>query len=543
MRAAMMPCTDCGQPLVDRRRPPGACGRTPPRRAGCRPLAATSACWVSASQHGTIEQREDETRGRVVVERGERDGASRCASRLPTRAGARETRGCAVQTTRSGTPSTQSTRPSTKSSSPSSAQWRSSKTSTIGAALGDRLEEAPPRGERLAALVTALLDPAEPDERAEVAIDPATLALVGDRLEHRCRSFDVGLVGGIRLEDAGMRLDDLAERPVRDAVAVGKAAALAPGDQLGVVVDDTPELGGRGGSCRCPGTPTSVTSCVERSRRDRAKRVDEQVELVVAPDERAHRWRHRDRRRAAPAARPPPRRGRAAPSLSPRRARPPGRRSRARSRGTSARRRGSRRPELPTEDVRPCSSRRRRPSPPRRPGAASSETSASPVFTAIRTCRSRPGSRVVQLSDGVAHRERRPDGALGVVLVRDGCAEHRDHRVADELLDRAAPPLELVARPLVVDAKERADVLRVALLRSRGGPHEIGEDDADDLALLPPRGRRRDAQRAAALRAELRGRPRSPLRRPDMPPCCASLCGLGPGRPGARAGQSAGELP
>jgi hypothetical protein len=39
-------------------------------------------------------------------------------------------------------------------------------------------------------------------------------------------------------------------------------------------------------------------------------------------------------------------------------------------------------------------------------------------------------------------RQRGPDGALGVVLVRDGRAEDRHHRVAHELRDRAAVPLE-----------------------------------------------------------------------------------------------------
>src|SRR5581483_9718457 len=46
----------------------------------------------------------------------------------------------------------------------------------------------------------------------------------------------------VRLEDPGLRLDDLAERPVRHPLAVGKGAALAPDDQLRVVLDDAGEL-------------------------------------------------------------------------------------------------------------------------------------------------------------------------------------------------------------------------------------------------------------------------------------------------------------
>jgi len=44
------------------------------------------------------------------------------------------------------------------------------------------------------------------------------------------------------------------------------------------------------------------------------------------------------------------------------------------------------------------------------------------------------------LEGGGADCKRCPDGALGVVLVRDGGAEERHHRVANELLDRAAAP-------------------------------------------------------------------------------------------------------
>ena len=64
-------------------------------------------------------------------------------------------------------------------------------------------------------------------------------------------------------------------------------------------------------------------------------------------------------------------------------------------------------------------------------------------------------------SGEVADRERRPDRALGVVLVRGRGAEERHDRVADELLDGAAVSLELGANALVVGAEERLDVLRI----------------------------------------------------------------------------------
>ena len=60
------------------------------------------------------------------------------------------------------------------------------------------------------------------------------------------------------------------------------------------------------------------------------------------------------------------------------------------------------------------------------------------------------GADLQLLADRVADRERRPHRALGVVLVRDRRAEDGHHGVADELLDRAAVPLELGAELCVV---------------------------------------------------------------------------------------------
>ena len=52
-----------------------------------------------------------------------------------------------------------------------------------------------------------------------------------------------------------------------------------------------------------------------------------------------------------------------------------------------------------------------------------------------------------EVADRVEHRERCPDGALGVVLVRLRHAERRHHGVAGELLDGAAVQLDLLRRP------------------------------------------------------------------------------------------------
>src|SRR5262249_39035678 len=79
-------------------------------------------------------------------------------------------------------------------------------------------------------------------------------------------------------------------------------------------------------------------------------------------------------------------------------------------------------------------------------------------------------------------------------------AEHRHHRVANELLHDAAEGLELVAHRSVVRRENCAYVLRVELLRARREADEVDEDDADDAALLPRF--RLGLQRGAAGEAE-----------------------------------------
>ena len=110
--------------------------------------------------------------------------------------------------------------------------------------LGERLEEAPPGGERLAAAVSAEAASRPPGRRAGAG---ATRPSAASRsVIERALDGGVQLLGrfdlGVLLEDPGLRLDDLRERPERDAVAVGEAASLAPGDELGVGVDDALEL-------------------------------------------------------------------------------------------------------------------------------------------------------------------------------------------------------------------------------------------------------------------------------------------------------------
>ena len=87
-----------------------------------------------------------------------------------------------------------------------------------------------------------------------------------------------------------------------------------------------------------------------------------------------------------------------------------------------------------------------------------------------------------QRVDGVDELERRPDRALGVVLVGDRRAPQGHHRVADELLDDPTVALDDLAREIEIAGQELADVLGVATLGHRGEADEVGEEDAHEAA-------------------------------------------------------------
>jgi diketogulonate reductase-like aldo/keto reductase len=97
---------------------------------------------------------------------------------------------------------------------------------------------------------------------------------------------------------------------------------------------------------------------------------------------------------------------------------------------------------------------------------------------------------VVPLELGAERRDHRgelvrgADGANGVVLVHDRHAEHGHHRVADELLDRAAVALDDAPRLLEVAREDPAEALGVELLAEGRRPGDVGEDDRDGLAML-----------------------------------------------------------
>ena len=117
-------------------------------------------------------------------------------------------------------------------------------------------------------------------------------------------------------------------------------------------------------------------------------------------------------------------------------------------------------------------------------GRASSATTASPVLIADPHLQLERRVCLVQLLDRLQDPQARPHGPLGVVLVRDRRAEHRHHRVADELLHRPSVALDLLPQARVVGPDPRPHVLRVGALRGGREPDQVAEQHRDDLALL-----------------------------------------------------------
>ena len=104
------------------------------------------------------------------------------------------------------------------------------------------------------------------------------------------------------------------------------------------------------------------------------------------------------------------------------------------------------------------------------------------------------GNAAVQVRvgpDALAHGQRGGDGAVRVVAVRGGQAEHGHHRVADELLYGAAVLLDALARDAVVAREDPPHLLGVELFAERGRPRHVGKEHSDNASLLG-----RDSHRA-----------------------------------------------
>ena len=119
-----------------------------------------------------------------------------------------------------------------------------------------------------------------------------------------------------------------------------------------------------------------------------------------------------------------------------------------------------------------------------------------------------------ELGECRAHLDRGPAGAQRVVLVHRRDAEDGHHRVADELLHRAAVRLDDLLHPLEVAGEQALQRLRVDRLPERGRADHVAEENRDDLAvhrtIIPRRRRERYCarrSRSSARRAELRSTP------------------------------------
>ena len=179
----------------------------------------------------------------------------RCAGRRPTRAAVRQLGPRRDRGTAPG-PATRSASSSSRSSSAGSAQWMSSITTTTGRAAGERREERAPRGVHLGPDVPAGRGR---ERRRRGPRGPTVYASAAGRarpgrprrrgvsrprrptshlLERRARS---GRCRGC----PAWRLQDLGERPVRDAVAVREAsAAHAPAASASRALGPREELAG-----------------------------------------------------------------------------------------------------------------------------------------------------------------------------------------------------------------------------------------------------------------------------------------------------------
>ncbi len=106
-----------------------------------------------------------------------------------------------------------------------------------------------------------------------------------------------------------------------------------------------------------------------------------------------------------------------------------------------------------------------------------------------------------QLGQRIAHLDRRTHRPHSVVLVHRRHAENRHHGVADELLHAAAVPLDDRPHSLEVAREQHTQPLGIECLAKRGRPGQVAEQHRHRLALLS-RPRRRSAERMAALLAK-----------------------------------------
>jgi hypothetical protein len=93
------------------------------------------------------------------------------------------------------------------------------------------------------------------------------------------------------------------------------------------------------------------------------------------------------------------------------------------------------------------------------------------------------GQLTVQLGHGGQHGESGPHGPLGIVPMRERGAEHPDHGVPDELLQRSTVAGHDRRHRLEVGAVQLPEVLGIEPGGELGRGDEVGEEHAHDLPL------------------------------------------------------------
>ncbi len=83
----------------------------------------------------------------------------------------------------------------------------------------------------------------------------------------------------------------------------------------------------------------------------------------------------------------------------------------------------------------------------------------------------------VPVPEAADHRDRSPERAILVVLLRDRQAEDRHDRVADELVEQPALLRDAVDHAREVVVEQRHGWVRSELLRQRREAADVGEED------------------------------------------------------------------
>ena len=348
-------------------------------------------------------------------------------------------------------------------------------TRTVGPLRAIGFEEPAPGGEGLL-LLGRRGHRLEPDEGAEAVLDPVAERRVGlgqHAVELRRHG---GLVVG--LEDPGVGLDDLAERPEAGPVAVREAAAEAPRDEIRQGLDVPRQLADEAALAEA-GIGDDRRHLERRGRPSAIEERHEEGKLDRAADE----WGRLRAELTCPAGDRPPR--------------PP------EGDGIGLALRGDGRQLLVAKEVsrRPVGGlahdhrvhRRRRLE---AGGGVHDVAGHGVVAFAARSRRVEDLAGVdpqpqVELEpergDPFEDPEGRPDSSFRVVLVGDRRTEEGHHAVAQEPVDEAAVTRDLRRQDVVVGDQEGPHVLRVERLGAGGEAGEVAEQDRDELAFLENR--------------------------------------------------------